>query len=120
MALQISLTGERTNKVYEVDDTRFFYREALGREVQILRGSFIKMRNGKSKFDADSFTGAVLSKYLVGWENLQDVGGIDIPYAEEVKPKVLELLPVDLLDALFSAIMGTLRVEEPEDEDNRP
>ena len=120
MPLQISLTGERTRKVYETSGTKFHYEEARGREVQVLRAPFLKSRNGRSRFDTPGFTTAVLSRYIVGWENLEDANGTQVPYAEEIKAQVIEVLPPPLLDALFSAVMGTLNTADDEEDDANP
>lgn len=118
MPLQISLTGERVKKTLEFNGTEFFYHEASGREVQVLRAPFLKTRNGKSRFDSAGFTDAALDKYLVGWNGLEDVNGTAIPYNDEIKVEVIKALPLTLRDVLFSAIMGTTSAEEAEDDEN--
>ena len=120
MPLQISLTGEHIKKTFEFNGTKFFYEEGLGRDVQTIRAPFNKTRNGKSKFNVAGFTDAILEKYLVGWEDLQDTNGSPIPFTQETKTQVIKALPPTLRDALFSAIMGTLADEEEDDENAHP
>lgn len=61
---------------------------------------------GKGTYNAFLYT---LRCSLVGWNNIADENGVDLPFSEEMQIHVFEAirLEVDLFDKIISAYTGT-------------
>ena len=96
----IILVDSNIEKKYLIDDSIFIYKEALPRDVEKLYQEHQDIQKGVFNIDICSVRDFVLAKYVVGWENVADGNGNQIPFDSEL----LSALPSEVRNKLYTAI----------------
>ena len=94
---------------YTMEDTLFFYRRLRLAEVEMLVAQF----TDRGTISIDRYNSATVKLGLLGWSNLQGLGGRDIvspaltdisPHAKQEREYIVDCFPYDALRPLAEAI----------------
>jgi hypothetical protein len=78
--------------VYESDGTKISYKVPSSFELLADLGETVEISRAQ----------AIVAENIVGWENLEDAEGNQVPFDKNL----VELLPVDIISEIATAIIG--------------
>jgi len=96
---KVRLIRQSERIVYEEGDSKFFYRRAQSDEIGLIRR---KYTDSKNEID-HQFVNEILTKYLIGWEGIDDGTGKDLEFDAIHIPA----LPTPVKTELLSGISGS-------------